>query len=206
MSALMVTDEKLNASLKSHDLATRGLHWATALLVLTLYGLSLAWERMPKGGPKHLAIVTHMSLGILLTFVLIIRIAWRLSPRSTPQDREPGVRGLVARVMHMALYVCLVLQVLSGWNFHWAEGEPLSFFGLLIMPPFDYPDEAPRVIGLVHYWTGTITVALAFLHAAAALYHHFVLHDDVLTRMMPNLATMPQAMQSEQKLSEGPHR
>ena len=37
----------------------------------------------------------------------------------------------------------------------------------------------------VHYWLSWTLVAIAFLHVAAAIKHHFVLGDDVLRRMLP---------------------
>jgi cytochrome b561 len=37
----------------------------------------------------------------------------------------------------------------------------------------------------VHEWLANGLLAVAALHAAAALWHHFVRRDDVLTRMLP---------------------
>ena len=36
-----------------------------------------------------------------------------------------------------------------------------------------------------HEWIGWAIVILALLHALAALYHHYVLKDRVLKRMLP---------------------
>ena len=170
---------------KPHDTLTRSFHWATASLVFVLYGLYLVWERMPKGDPQHLLIVSHLSLGAVLTLVLGGRIAWRSSGLSSRIVHEPGLRGLVARAVHASLYVLLVAQVLLGWNFRWAQGQPMSVFGATIPSPFAYPAGARHTIAVLHYWVGTGIVVLAVAHAAAALFHHFVLGDDVLRRMIP---------------------
>jgi cytochrome b561 len=42
-------------------------------------------------------------------------------------------------------------------------------------------------LGDLHYWVATTIIMLAGLHAAAALFHHYVLRDDVLWRMLPGL-------------------
>ena len=165
-----------------HDALTRWFHWATAILVVTLYGLYLVWERLPKGDPKHFLIVSHLSLGAVLTVLLIGRIVWRSSPMSSAQAHD-RLQGLMARVVHVSLYVMLAAQVLLGWNFRWAQGQPMSVFGLPVPSPFDYPTEAHHAIATLHYWVGTAIVALAAMHAGAALFHHLVLRDNVLRRM-----------------------
>ena len=166
----------------SHDALTRWFHWATAVLVLTLYGLYLVWEQLPKGDAKHLMIVSHLSFGAVLTVVLVGRVVWRSSPMSSSQLHD-GLQGLAARAVHVLLYVMLGVQVLLGWNFRWAQGQPMSVFGLLVSSPFDYSAYTRHAIAITHYWVGTAIVALAAVHAAAALFHHVVLRDDVLRRM-----------------------
>ncbi len=166
-----------------HDALTRSFHWATASLVVLLYGLYLVWERVPKGDVKHLLIVSHLSLGAVLTVVLVGRLVWRSSSSSSRLVHEAGLRGLAARVVHLMLYGLLIAQVLLGWNFRWAQGQSMSVFGLPVPSPFGYPAGARHTIAVLHYWIGTGIVVLALAHAAAALFHHFVLKDDVLGRM-----------------------
>lgn len=91
-----------------HDALTRSFHWATASLVVLLYGLYLAWERAPRGDFRHLLIVSHLSLGALLTAVLAGRVVWRSSGPSSRLDHEAGLRGVVARAVHLALYGLLI--------------------------------------------------------------------------------------------------
>lgn len=59
----------------------------------------------------------------------------------------------------------------------------MNVFGLSVPSPFGYPNGARHTIAVLHYWVGTGIVALAAMHAAAALFHHFVFKDDVLRRM-----------------------
>ena len=169
---------------KSHDVLTRSFHWTTAALVLILYSLYVIWEQLSKGDFKHILIVAHLSLGALLTIVLLGRLIWRSSSLSSRQAREPGLQGAAARVVHLTLYLLLIAQVLLGWNFRWAQGQPMSVFGILIPSPFGYPAGARHTIAVSHYWIGTAIIVLAAVHASAALFHHFVLRDDVLRRMV----------------------
>ncbi|MBV8399412.1 MAG: cytochrome b/b6 domain-containing protein, partial [Acetobacteraceae bacterium] len=54
-------------------------HWTTAVLVVLLYLLSQAWGFLPRGTPLRLGLQSvHVSLGLLLALVIVLRIAWRV--------------------------------------------------------------------------------------------------------------------------------
>jgi cytochrome b561 len=79
-----------------------------------------------------------------------------------------------------------VAQVALGFLLRWAQGEPLTFFGLLSMPTLVTLDHGfARTLGGLHDNVAWAIIIIAGLHAGAALLHHYVLRDDVLLRMMP---------------------
>jgi cytochrome b561 len=100
---------------------------------------------------------------------------------------EAGWVKLASKATHYLLYTLLVIQVGLGFTFRWAQGEPLSFFGLVVIPgPYGPLDKASRhTLHDLHDKVGWAIVILAFAHAAAALYHHYALKDRVLRRMLP---------------------
>ena len=58
-----------------YDNLAIALHWGTALLVLTLFGLAHVWSFFPHDGPTQLAMqTTHVSLGVILTAVVVVRL------------------------------------------------------------------------------------------------------------------------------------
>ena len=64
-----------------------------------------------------------------------------------------------------------------------AKGKPVPFFGLTL-PPLVAPDKAlAERLQDLHALIGTIGYWLIGLHAAAALFHHYVSRDDTLRRM-----------------------
>ncbi len=64
----------------------------------------------------------------------------------------------------------------------------MSFFGLMISPPFEsFSKPAHQMIGTAHDWVGWTIMVLAAAHAAAAIFHHRVLKDDILWRMLPGV-------------------
>ena len=172
-----------------YDAVAMTLHWLTALLVVLLFGLAQVWSFFAKETPhRELMIVTHMSFGILLTMVLVVRIVWRLTPGHQVQDATTGLVELASKVVHYLLYGLLIGQVVLGFVLRWSGNEAVIFFGLPIPPPFaTFSKPAHELVGGAHNWIGWSIIILAGGHAAAALFHHFILRDDVLWRMMPGL-------------------
>ena len=170
----------------NYDNVAVALHWATALLVVVQFLLAITWDDFAKPTQETMQSV-HVSLGVLLTAVIVARILWRLTPGHQVPSIELGWVKLASKAVHYALYVLLAAQVVSGFVFRWGQGHPVSFFGLFAIPrPFGAlarPER--RLIHSVHEYIGWAIVIIAFGHALAALYHHYVLKDRVLMRMLP---------------------
>jgi cytochrome b561 len=173
-----------------YDRLEMALHWATAILVVALYALSQAWGFVPRGTPlRHDLQSLHVSLGLLLTAVLAARIIWRVGPGRRVLPATTGLVEVASEVVHYALYALLLAEVVLGFCFRWANQDPLSFFGWVTIPPvYPFTKDHSHLIGNIHNWVGTTIIILAGCHAAAALFHHFVLRDDVLRRMLPGRA------------------
>jgi cytochrome b561 len=170
-----------------YDGLEMSLHWATAILVVTQYLLAQAWGFVRSGTPvRHEMQAIHVSLGLLLIAVLVTRIAWRAGPGRRLPPADTGLVELAGQGVQYALYGLLVLVVGLGVFLRWANHDPLGFFGLFTIPaPYAFSKPQAHLIGTLHYWVATAIVIVAGLHACAALFHHFVLRDDVLWRMLP---------------------
>jgi cytochrome b561 len=173
------------ATRSRYDGASIALHWLTVVLVLSLFALGELWG-FAQRPLRHELIVLHMSLGILLGLAVAARIAWRLMPGYQVEPAATGLTETLARIVHWLLYALLIIQSLYGWVVRWSEGEAMSFFGLLIPSPLTpVARDTHHTLQEVHGWIGWAIVIVALGHGAAALYHHFVLRDAVLVRMLP---------------------
>ena len=174
------------ATRSTYDRTSIWLHWATALLVVVQFAMAEVWDWFPKP-TRHTMEGVHVSLGILLAAVIVARLAWRLIPGHQVESLESGAVKLASKAVHYLLYALLVAQASLGFLWRWAQGEPLSFFGLFVIPsPVEAADRATR--RTYHEWhenVGWAIVILAAGHAFAALYHHYALRDRVLVRMLP---------------------
>ena len=161
------------------------LHWLTVALVLTQFALAETWGWFDRP-TRHLMIVAHMSFGIILSAVILTRIVWRFIPGHQMPAAVSGWVELASKAVHYLLYVMLISEAVLGFVLRWSGNEAMSLFGLLIPPPFaPFTKPAHELIGQIHDWNGWAIVILAAGHAAAALYHHYILRDRVLWRMLP---------------------
>lgn len=166
-----------------YDRTTIILHWLTALLVLVLFALAMLWDFVPRDARKQMQSL-HISLGIVLAVVLVLRLAWRTARgRRLPMAIE-GLPGEAAKAMHYLLYLLLAVQVVLGFSWRWAQAEVFQFFGLFPLRLATVRNgPLSHDLGNLHDIVGWTIVILAGLHAAMALYHHYVLKDRVLQRM-----------------------
>ena len=169
----------------NYDGVAIALHWATAFFVIANFALAQTWDWFAKP-TRGLMEDTHMSFGVLLTAVIVARLVWRLKPGHQLSSLEQGWMQIASKATHYLLYSLLVIEAGLGFVFRWGADRPMEFFGLGI-PPLIGEMARPlrRELREFHEWIGWAIIILALIHALAALYHHYVLKDRVLKRMLP---------------------
>lgn len=174
-------DDKTN-----YDGVAITLHWLVALLVLVQFALAETWDWFSRDTRESMQSL-HVSFGILFAAVVVARLIWRWIPGHQRSSMEVGWMRAASKSVHYLLYLLLVVQIGLGFAWRWAQTHPLSFFGLFAIPnPLGVIDKATRhTIADLHDYVAWAIIIIAFGHALAALYHHYVLRDRVLGRMLP---------------------
>ena len=169
----------------NYDNVAITLHWLTALLVVAQFALAETWDWFPHDTTESMQRL-HVSLGVLLTAVVVSRVIWRLIPGHQRSSIATGWMETASKVVHYLLYALLVVQALLGFGIGWGPGHAIHFFGIPIPDPIGTIAKPTRhLIREIHEKVGWGIIILAFGHAMAALYHHYRLHDRVLGRMLP---------------------
>ncbi len=164
-----------------------GMHWAMLLLLIAVYALINVREFYPRGSELREALkIWHFMLGLGIFALVFARLAIRIAgptPRIVP---EVGAwQGRLAALVHVALYVFMVAMPLLGWLTLSAMGKPIPFFGLELPPLLGKDESFADQLKEIHETIGTLGYYLIGVHAAAAMFHHYVLRDNTLLRMMP---------------------
>lgn len=160
------------------------LHWLVAALIILLWIIAEVIDDFARGTPRITVRSAHITLGVILAAVIIVRLAWRASPRRRAPPAEAGLLGTAARIMHYGLYALVIATIALGITNAWVRGD--TVFGLFTLPKLS-PGNAglKETVEELHEWFGNTLLIVAALHAAAALFHRFVLKDEVLQRMLP---------------------
>jgi cytochrome b561 len=163
-----------------------GLHWLTLLLIVAAYVLGTLLEDMTLSPLKLKLYSWHKWVGLLVLFLLPLRIALRLADKLDHRQGMTPFEIRASAIVHGLLYLLLIAVPMFGWLNSSAAGFSVVWFGVLLLPDLVGKDKAlAEVFEELHEGSVNLLVTLVALHAAAALYHHHVRRDGVLARMVP---------------------
>jgi superoxide oxidase len=182
-------DAPINARRPPFDGLTIGLHWATVLLVLALF--VSAWlhalAEVLESDFTSVLLQIHRSFGVTIWVVTALRLAWRLTNASLPPfpTQMTKLHRAAVKLSEYGLYALLFGQPMTGLLTTLFGGRPFALFLWQFSPLMPRDEILRAAFHLSHEVGAWALAALAVGHAAAALFHHFVLRDDVLECMAP---------------------
>lgn len=174
------------------------LHWLMAVLILGMIFMGWRMEDMREmalAGEVSFADVQalynwHKTIGISLLVLALARLGWRLTHKVPPLPG--GMKAwerVAARISHVGFYVIMIGMPVGGWLTASATNFPsyIANNPALELPHLPVPNDLYETLGSLHGAGAWVIFAFLALHIGAALKHHFVNKDDVLTRMIPFL-------------------
>lgn len=171
---------------QSWSLFSRLLHWIMAMGLIgnLIYGKII--DGMPLSPGKLGALKLHKSIGMTLLLLVVIRLIWLLvRPRPAPLEGIKRWQLRLSKLSHELLYLCMIVMPMSGWVINSAANVPMSWFGLFQLPNILGPDDSiKQTASTIHEITAWVFIGLITVHIMAALYHHVVLKDSTLKRMI----------------------
>ena len=172
------------------------LHWIIAIMIIAQLGVALVMGEESMWTPEMRGQLYgfHKALGMTVIVMTLVRIAWRLlNPAPALPAGMKTWEIFAVKATHFLFYVLLLAIPMSGWVLVTAAGRgPIDMFGLFAwpnLPGVAVNKEFAHEVGDMHELMGYAMLALVGLHIAAALKHHFINKDNVLTRMLPFLKT-----------------
>lgn len=146
------------------------LHWLIVLLVFfqLIFGEDMGrYNYYLRSGQDVAPLLTgyylHVGVGVAVLVLTLFRLALRLTRGVPPSVPGPALQVKAGEALHYLFYLMLIATPITGLLAQYVD---------------------MRTFGEIHAANKPIFVLLIVLHAAAALYHHFVLKDSTLRRMM----------------------
>lgn len=169
---------------QQYDRVTVWLHWATVGLIVALWGIGQTADLAPRGAFRTSLWSVHVTLGFVVAFVFLTRVVWRVRFGRILPPADRGALYALAKATHVLLYALLAAVIVLGLIDAFYRGYNL--FGFWSLPQFGAGDAATRHnIDEWHELAANTTILVALFHALAALVHHYVWRDQLLSRMTP---------------------
>jgi cytochrome b561 len=188
-----ISKMSMRSSRHRYGAVTQLFHWLTVVLVGTAYIVSPGGrEDRVYSAAFDSARELHETIGLLVFALVLLRVLWRLfEPTPEPAPMAPWMK-YSASAAHFALYALLLAIPLTAIAGAWFEAHPLTIFGIGSLEPMLPPaHDLGQSIAYIHTILGNVIIWLAGFHAAAALFHHYVLRDNTLTSMLPDWKRLP---------------
>ncbi|MBU0645102.1 MAG: cytochrome b/b6 domain-containing protein [Alphaproteobacteria bacterium] len=153
---------------QSYSMLQKLLHWAVVLTFAFNYivsdGMGRALDAFLKTGVNDtLTAKFHVIVGVVTLALMILRVLVRLIQGAPAMPSAPHpLMEKAAQLVHVGLYAAMILTPMAGAS-AW-------FLGV-------------KIAGDAHEVLVNLTVLLILVHVAAALYHQFILKDNLLKRM-----------------------
>ena len=162
------------------------LHWLVVALLLVQYPLGWLMPDIHRGMKPGAGMTFHISFGILMLLLIVLRFAWRLTHPVAPESSLPPWQRLSAEAVHWLLYVLVLATTMTGWLFASFRGWGGSLFYLVPLPMLTSENAAAgKTFDGWHQAMEWALLVVIGLHVAAALAHIFVYRDRVMQRMLP---------------------
>lgn len=176
-----------------YSATARFFHWLIALLiaVMAVTGFAMVYRGKDLNIWDSLTnnlYSTHKALGLVILALVILRLFYRLVVgRPADEATITPFQRMASHTVHWSLYVLMIAIPIGGW-LGVSLFPALDVFGLFQIPALTSPNKAlSEQVLWVHGLAAYILLSLIAIHVAAALYHHIIRGDGVLTRMLPSL-------------------
>lgn len=177
-----------NDTPKQYHKLSIALHWLMLALMIAVYACIELREFYPKGSEIREGFKTwHFMLGLLILGLASSRLAFRCFQAVPPIQPTPAKwQTASAHLVHIFLYILMIAVPIAGWLVLSAAGKPIPLFGISLPALLEENKELAKTIKKIHATVGEIGYFVIALHAIAALFHHYIIKDNTLLRMLPS--------------------
>ena len=162
-------------------------HWLIAILIIGLATVGVWMSDLPPDDTKWFVYGWHKQMGLLIFILVVLRVTWRITQmQPTLPNSMPRWQKIASHITIGVLYVVMIGFPVSGFLMSTYGGHSVNFFNIYTFEAFAQgPNEFAKTMRELHGFCLNLLIVFGTLHVLAGLYHHFILKDDVLKRMLP---------------------
>lgn len=161
-------------------------HWLIVALLAVQYPIGWLMPDLHRNQQPGAPMTFHVSFGITILILIVLRFAWRLTHPVAPESSLPPWQRLSSGLVHWLLYALVLGTTVTGWLFASFRGWSLSFFYLTPLPMLAADNAAAgKAIDGLHQAMELALIVTIGIHVAAAIAHVWIYRDRVMQRMLP---------------------
>ncbi len=169
-----------------YDAVSRLFHWLVLALLIVEFSIAWTMPEVHKDTRPDGLIAWHLFVGTLILATVVLRMLWRAFNPAPPDVPMPHWQAFAAKAIHKLLYAVLVVLPLMGWANASSRGWDVKLLGFIPLPALSpRGSDWGHELGDVHQAVAIGLLVIVGLHVAAAIYHQWVMRDDLLQRMLP---------------------
>ncbi|MFT4732538.1 MAG: cytochrome b561 [Gammaproteobacteria bacterium] len=164
------------------------VHWLTFMLIVLSYASIEGREFFERGTQmRDNAKYTHFVIGLSILLTTFARIIFRLTSQ-VPASLSSSPKWItkVSKFGHFVIYLFLLVMPILGWLIISAEGKSVDIFGMTVPLLIGEDHELAKSLEEIHETIGTFGYALLAGHILMALYHQYILKQQLFNRMKIN--------------------
>lgn len=170
----------------NYGTTAKTFHWLIVALLAVQYPIGWLMPDLHRNQQPGAPMTFHVSFGITILILIVLRLAWRLTHPVAPESSLPPWQRLSSEVVHWLLYALVLGTTVTGWLFASFRGWSLSFFYLMPLPMLAGDNAAAgKAIDGLHQAMELALIVVIGIHVAAALAHRWIYRDRVMQRMLP---------------------
>ncbi|MDX1916743.1 MAG: cytochrome b [Rickettsiaceae bacterium] len=169
----------------SYGLIAKLFHWVTALIVISMICVGYYMTSLDSGADKVYIYKMHKASGVLLLIIILTRLIWNsLNVRVESSKSAPYWQVAAAKLNFKVLYLMSLLMPITGISMSLYHGKAIDFFSIWTIEAFTPNKSIADLAKEMHSGFVVLLIISITLHILGALYHHFILKDRTLIRMI----------------------
>lgn len=161
------------------------LHWLVVALLVVQYAIGWLMPDIHGSMLPGNAMILHLSLGLTILAIVLVRLLWRLTHPVAPESSLPRWQRVSSEGVHWLLYLGVLTTTVTGWIFASYRGWSVKYFFVVPLPML--ASKSPAGVKMLDGWhqaaEWTLLVLVA-IHIGAALAHIFLYRDRIMQRML----------------------
>src|SRR6202158_2364325 len=132
--ALTISSRNLMTDRLQYGTTAKVFHWLIVALLFVQYLIGWLMPDIHRGMKPGAAMTFHVSLGLLVLILIVLRFAWRLIRPVAPESSLSPWQRLSSEALHWLLYALVLATTVTGWLFASFRGWSMFLFYLVPMP------------------------------------------------------------------------